>query len=89
MLLFHYYFHLYEVDYNAAPLKTPYKAYKYRLCRELRCYWDYWETTGCYSNSSRVFYRQLINADISCIFGTSISQNIALFTSFSILLVAN
>ena len=30
-----------------------------------------------------------LNADISCIFGTSISQNIALFTSFSILLVAN
>lgn len=42
-----------------------------------------------YSNSSRGFYRQLINADISCIFGTSISHNIALFTLFLILLVAN
>ena len=42
-----------------------------------------------YSNSSRVFYRQLLNADISCILGTSISQIIALFTSFLILLVAN
>ena len=41
-----------------------------------------------YSNSSRGFYRQLINADISYILGTSISQYIALFASFFILLVA-
>ena len=42
-----------------------------------------------YSNSSRVFYRQLINTDISYILDTSISPNIALFASFSKLLVAN
>lgn len=42
-----------------------------------------------YSNSSRVYYRQLINADISRILDTSISPNIALFASFSKLLVAN
>lgn len=44
----------------------------------------------CHSSiSSQVYYRQLINADISCILGTSISPNIALFASFSKLLVAN
>ena len=42
-----------------------------------------------HSNSSRVFYRQFINADISYISGISISLNIALFASFSKLLVAN
>lgn len=42
-----------------------------------------------YSNSSRVFYQQLINTDISYILGTSISQYIALFASFSKFLVAN
>ena len=42
-----------------------------------------------YSNSFRGFYRQLSNADISYIFGTSISPNIALFASFSKFSVAN
>ena len=60
-------------------LKNPYNAHKYRLCRDL----------PFYSNSSRVFYRQLINTDISYILGTSISQYIALFASFSKFLVAN
>ena len=60
-------------------LKNPYKAHKYKLCRDLTFY----------SNSSRVYYRQLINADISRILDTSISPNIALFASFSKLLVAN
>ena len=41
------------------------------------------------ANSSRVYYRQLINADIFYILGTSISPNIAIFASFSKLLVAN
>lgn len=59
--------------------KSPCKAHKYRLCRDLHFY----------SNSSRVYYRQLINADISRILDTSISPNIALFASFSKLLVAN
>lgn len=72
----------FKILYPNRPIRTkksPYKAHKYRLCRDL----------PFYSNSSRGFYRQLINADISCIFGTSISPNITLFASFSKFLVAN
>lgn len=41
------------------------------------------------SSSFRSFYRQLSNADIAYIFGTSISPNVALFASFSKFSVAN
>lgn len=60
-------------------LKNPYKAHKYRLCRDL----------SFYSNSSQRKYHQIKNADFMRHSTASISSNVTLFMSFSKTLVAN
>lgn len=60
-------------------LKNPYKAHKYRLCRDL----------PFYSNSSQRKYQQIKNADFMQHSTASISSNVTLFMSFSKTLVAN
>ena len=60
-------------------LKNPYKAQKYKLCRDL----------PFYSNSSQGKYHQIENADFMRHFTASVSSNVTLFISFSKTLVAN
>ena len=59
--------------------KSPCKAHKYKLCRDLHFY----------SNSSQRKYHQIKNADFMRHSTASVSSNVTLFISFSKTLVAN